>query len=173
MIKYIIFSIILIINFKKYKSKKADFIYIKKKNIIHFIKCGHGDSILVEGNGFFGLIDSGNPNEFKFGKNDTSINSNVFKYLKELKVKKLAFIIGTHAHLDHIGGIQEISNEYIDNTTIYYYKTLNLKYNFDKYIDYKSYLNTINSINYSIFMRNKAILFIIFDFFLYFNVPHF
>lgn len=32
----------------------------EKQNIIHFIKCGHADSILVEGEGHFGLIDSAN-----------------------------------------------------------------------------------------------------------------
>ena len=32
--------------------------YPHKSNIIHFINCGHGDSILIEGNGHYGLIDS-------------------------------------------------------------------------------------------------------------------
>ena len=43
-----------------------------------------------------------------------------FKYLQKLKVQKLDFIIGTHSHSDHIGGIKEIAYEYVDNSTIYY-----------------------------------------------------
>ena len=120
----------------------------EKQNIIHFIKCGRGDSILVEGKGHFGLIDSANPitkNNLINHKNSALI---VLNYLKELKVQKLDFIIGTHAHSDHIGGIKEICDEYIDNTTIYYYKKLNLAINLDKYVNYRNYLNAIDSINF-------------------------
>ena len=135
----------------------------EKQNIIHFIKCGHGDSILVEGKGHFGLIDSANP----VTKNSLFDNANsvliVLNYLKELKVKKLDFIIGTHAHSDHIGGIKEICDEYIDNTTIYYYKKLNLTFNLDKYINYRNYLNAIDSIKRKnatlVDVTNKKIIF--------------
>lgn len=126
---------------------------MKNRYIIHFIKCGHGDSILVEGKGHFGLVDSAISikGKYKFNYKKKLTNkeisfSIVLNYLKKLKVSKLDFIIVTHAHSDHIGGIKEISDEYVGNTTIYYYKKLNIKLNLDKYVNYRNYLTAINSI---------------------------
>lgn len=129
----------------------------KKKNIIHFIKCWNGDSILIESNNNYGLIDA----PIKYNNN---FNHNiVLNYLKSIKIKKLDFIIVTHTHTDHIGGISEISNKFIDNTTIFFYKKFNFKNNFDKYVNSKVYLNTINSIKKKkakiIDVSNKTIIF--------------
>jgi beta-lactamase superfamily II metal-dependent hydrolase len=144
------------------KKTKIETKNTQKNNIVHFIKCGHGDSILVEGKGHFGLIDSANP---IIGKNNFK-DKNVFfvlKYLKKLKVQKLDFIIGTHSHSDHIGGIKEITYEYVDNSTIYYYKKLNINLNLDKYINYKDYLNVMDSIKKKnatlVDVTNKKIIF--------------
>ena len=126
---------------------------MRNRYIIHFIKCGHGDSILIEGKGHFGLVDSANSIKMKYKYNYKKKLTNkeisfsiVLNYLKKLKVSKLDFIIATHAHSDHIGGIKEISDEYVGNTTIYYYKKLNIKLNLDKYVNYRNYLTAINSI---------------------------
>ena len=87
----------------------------------------------------------------------------ILNYLKKIKVKKLDFIIGTHAHSDHIGGIKDITYEYVDNSTIYYYKKLNLKLNLDKYVNYINYLNVIDSIKKKkaklVDVSNKKIIF--------------
>lgn len=67
----------------------------------------------------------------------------ILKYLKKLKVKKLDFIIGTHTHIDHLGGIPSISEKFVDNKTKYFYKD----YKEYKINDFKEiYLNAINSI---------------------------
>jgi competence protein ComEC len=68
---------------------------------IHFIDVGQADSILIQIGENACLIDAGN-NE------DSDL---VSSYLKEAGVKKLNYIIGTHPHEDHIGGLDVI----IDN----------------------------------------------------------
>ena len=129
------FSFFIIPFFNSQNVKKEN-----NKNIIHFIKCGY-DSILIESNGKFGLIDASN--NYKYIKNEVEkLQINMFEgeqnnwskkpeesvqavldYLESLQVKKLDFIVATHSHNDHIGGIPAIAYKYVDNSTIYYYRT--------------------------------------------------
>lgn len=120
----------------------------KKRNLIHFIKCGNSDAILIQGNKHFGLIDSSFPSKINKNinqflnidkKNNVMI---IIKYLKKLKVKKLDFIIGTHAHIDHLGGISSISKKYVNEKTKYFYKEYK---NYKDILIKKNYLIAINS----------------------------
>ena len=92
---------------------------IKKFDRIHFI--GHGtafssfvngsnvsgtgpspsNTILLESNGKFALIDTGLANNDSLNPNRTK---NVVNYLKKVGVKELEFILITHVHYDHMGG---------------------------------------------------------------------
>ena len=108
-------------------------------NMIHFINCGQADSILIESNGKYGLIDSSNPYNGPINvvesvqidesigemhwpeQNDNSVKA-VLNYLSYLKIDKLDFIIGTHSHSDHIGGIPAVAYNYVDSNTKYYYR---------------------------------------------------
>ena len=116
------------------KTKKVIFIeenHTKKgkiNGIIHFINCGQADCILIEQNGRFGLIDAGMPysqatdvveSTGKVGEYnpDRSVQA-VVNYLKYLGVNHLDFVLGTHAHLDHIGGIPQIAYHFVDKKTI-------------------------------------------------------
>lgn len=65
---------------------------------VHFINVDQGDSILVESRGHYMLIDAGENDE-----GDT-----VVAYLKEQGVSTLDYIIGTHPHSDHIGGMDDV-----------------------------------------------------------------
>lgn len=62
---------------------------------IHFIDVGQADAALVLCDGKAMLIDGGN-----------AADSNLmFTYLKKHNITHLDYVIGTHAHEDHIGGI--------------------------------------------------------------------
>ncbi|WP_269205639.1 ComEC/Rec2 family competence protein [Clostridium botulinum] len=68
---------------------------------VHYIDVGQADSILVEQDKHFMLIDAGNNEDDKL----------VVDYLQKQGVKKLDYVIGTHPHEDHIGGLDKV----IDN----------------------------------------------------------
>lgn len=69
---------------------------------VHYIDVGQGDSILIEQNNNYMLIDGG-PN---------SDENTVVNYLKSVGVKKLEHVIGTHPHEDHIGGLDKVINNF-------------------------------------------------------------
>lgn len=62
---------------------------------VHFIDVGQADAILVICDGMTMLIDGGN-------RADSNL---MYTYLQKHNIKHLNYVIGTHAHEDHIGGI--------------------------------------------------------------------
>ncbi len=62
---------------------------------VHFIDVGQADAALVECDGETMLIDGGNAEDSNL----------MYTYLKKQGVDHLDYVIGTHAHEDHIGGI--------------------------------------------------------------------
>lgn len=69
---------------------------------IHFIDVGQGDCSLIMWEGASMLIDCGEREQ----------SETVKKYLKKQGVKKLDYIIATHPHSDHIGGMGDIISEF-------------------------------------------------------------
>ncbi|MCW3490225.1 MBL fold metallo-hydrolase [Dethiobacter alkaliphilus] len=75
-------------------SDKPDIEYFPSGKLkVHFIDVGQGDAIYIETPSKKILIDGGDR------------GNTVFDYLKELGVKSLDLVIGTHPHADHIGGL--------------------------------------------------------------------
>ena len=65
---------------------------------VHFIDVGQGDSLLAASDGHFLLVDA--------GENDQG--DTVIAYLREAGVTSLDYVIGTHPHSDHIGGLDDV-----------------------------------------------------------------
>ena len=65
---------------------------------VHFIDVGQGDAILVEAGNSTMLIDAGENNK----------GALVREYLVKQKITKLDYVIGTHPHSDHVGGLDTI-----------------------------------------------------------------
>lgn len=69
---------------------------------VHFIDVGQGDSVFIRQNKSTMLIDAG---ENHYGEL-------VVDYLKKEGVSKLDYVVGTHPHSDHIGGLDDVINEF-------------------------------------------------------------
>lgn len=84
-----------------------DFETVKKPGLdyepysIHFIDVGQGSATLLQSENVGILIDAG---EKEYGKV-------VVDYIKACKIEKLAYVVATHPHTDHIGGLIEVLNE--------------------------------------------------------------
>lgn len=69
---------------------------------VYFIDVGQADSILISTGNKNMLIDAGNNED----------GEKLVKYLKSLGINKFDYVIGTHAHEDHIGGMDDIINNF-------------------------------------------------------------
>ena len=70
--------------------------------LIDFIDVGQADSILVRNQDKVMIIDAGTNEE-----GETVVN-----YLKNLGITKIDYLIGTHPHEDHIGGLDDVINNF-------------------------------------------------------------
>ena len=69
---------------------------------VHYIDVGQGDCTLIINQGHAMLIDAGEDDK----------GTTVQKYLKDLGIKKLDYVIGTHPDADHIGGLDVILTKF-------------------------------------------------------------
>lgn len=65
---------------------------------IYFVDVGQADCILINDNNEYSLIDAGNNED----------GEKIVKYFKVLGITKFKYVFGTHAHEDHIGGMDNI-----------------------------------------------------------------
>ena len=74
---------------------------------VYFLDVGQADSILITNQDHYMLIDAGNNED----------GPKLVKYLKnELGISEFDYVVGTHPHEDHIGGLDDIINNFtIDN----------------------------------------------------------
>ena len=69
---------------------------------VYFLDVGQADSILVVNKDETMLIDAGNNGDGK----------DVVNFIKDKGIKKINYVIGTHPHEDHIGGLDDVINSF-------------------------------------------------------------
>ena len=69
---------------------------------VHFIDVGQGDSILIRSDGYTALIDAGENDQGK----------TVTEYLRGQGITKIDYLLMTHPHSDHIGGMDTVIKEF-------------------------------------------------------------
>lgn len=73
---------------------------------VSFIDVGQADSILIRNGNYNMLIDAGNNED----------GEKLVNYFKSLKIEEFLYVVATHPHEDHIGGMDDIINNFkIDN----------------------------------------------------------
>lgn len=80
------------------ENNKEDKVVVDGNLEVHFIDVGQGDCILIKQDKYNMLIDAG----------DNKYGQTVVNYLKQNGVSTLDYIIGTHPHSDHIGGLDDV-----------------------------------------------------------------
>lgn len=68
---------------------------------VHFIDVGQGDCILIDTGEKAVMIDCG----------DVGCDKTILSYLDECGIRKLDYLIATHPHSDHIGGMAAVASE--------------------------------------------------------------
>lgn len=89
-------------------STKSDKIDAKAKEnfSVSFIDVGQADSVLIRNGNYNMLIDAGNNED----------GEKLVNYFKSLGIEEFTYVFATHPHEDHIGGMDDIINNFkIDN----------------------------------------------------------
>ena len=81
-----------------YKSTIKTNLDLENNMVTHFIDVGQGDCILIQVNHKNLLIDSGTSDS----------KQKLIRYLKKNNITKLDYIVATHPHEDHIGGMASV-----------------------------------------------------------------
>lgn len=69
---------------------------------VSFLDVGQADSVLIENKNEVMLIDAGNNEDGKL----------LVKYFKEKGITNFKYLVGTHPHEDHIGGMDDVINNF-------------------------------------------------------------
>lgn len=95
-----------------------------KKLSVYFLDVGQADSILIKSDDEYMLIDAGNNED----------GEKLVKYLSNLGIEKFKYVVGTHAHEDHIGGMDDIIDNF-DIETFYMPDVITTTKTFESVLD--------------------------------------
>lgn len=74
----------------------------KEELVVDFIDIGQGDAILLRAGGEVMLIDAG----------DNNTEKDLVQYLKDKGITRIDYLIATHPHADHIGGMDKVIDSF-------------------------------------------------------------
>ena len=98
---------------------------------IHFLNTANSDCIILESNGKFALIDSGEGNENPRRKTEyKGYRDEVISYIKKVASDEngfvnFQFVLGTHTHYDHAGNFEPIFKDEKISAEKAYFKEFN------------------------------------------------
>ncbi len=98
---------------------------------IHFLNTANSDCIIIESNGKFALVDSGEGNENPRRKTKyKGYRDEVISYIKKVASDKngkvqFDFVLGTHMHYDHAGNFEDIFKDKNISAKTAYFKEFN------------------------------------------------
>lgn len=108
-----------------------NFDYKSGDDRIHFLNTANSDCIILESNGKFALIDSGEGNENPRRKTEyKGYRDEVISYIKKVASDKngyvnFEFVLGTHIHYDHAGNFEAIFKDEKISAEKAYFKKFN------------------------------------------------
>ncbi len=148
----------------KYLPVQEPFTYENGDDRIHFLNTANSDSILIESNGMYALIDAGE------GDNNPRRKTEYKGYEKELidYIKKtcrnkngdiyLSFILGTHYHYDHVGSFHSLINDKEINIGKAFFKEFRSEISKDYEVEKWKIDEVYNQIIYDLNIRNIDIV---------------
>lgn len=83
-------------------TSKTEKVKVDNNLLVYFIDVGQADSILIRNDNYTMLIDAGNNLD----------GEKLVNYIKSLGISRLNYVVATHAHEDHIGGMNDIINNF-------------------------------------------------------------
>lgn len=110
-----------------------NFDYKNGDDRIHFLNTANSDCIIIESNGKFALIDSGEGNENPRRKTEyKGYRDEVINYIKKVAGDEngnvnFEFVLGTHMHYDHSGNFEAIFKDGKISANKAYFKEFNDK----------------------------------------------
>lgn len=122
---------------------------ISSDDRIHYINInldyGSSDCILIESGGETMLVDTTNPDLSTGGAqaiaNDTANVNEAIRYLEARGIETLDYVVLTHNHSDHIGGVSRLCETgLISESTTVYYRCNEKTLEDDIYPDWENYL---------------------------------
>lgn len=84
------------------RKEKYDNISLDDDLMVFFLDVGQADSILIKSQDEYMLIDAGNNND----------GDKLVGYFNYLGIKDFKYVVGTHPHEDHIGGLDNIIKKF-------------------------------------------------------------
>ncbi len=135
MLSVFILDIVVVALANKYVNQipisEETFNYTNGDDRIHFLNTANSDCIILESNGKFALIDSGEGNNNPRRKTEyKGYEKEVIDYIKKVASDKngnvnFEFILGTHIHYDHAGNFEAIFKDKKISAKKAYFKDFN------------------------------------------------